>query len=399
MEQMQQKRILIGISGGIAAYKICTLVSSLTKKGHDVHVILTKEAKELVSPLTLQTLSHNKVLDEVLESSDTYGVEHIEVCNKADVFVVAPATANTMAKLANGIADDMLTTTFLASTCKKLVFPAMNCHMYDNPATKRNMEILRSYGVEVIEPDSGYLACGDTGKGRLMEPSVIEEIIIGSLVEDRFMVGKNVLITSGPTREAIDPVRYITNHSTGKMGASLARQARNLGANVTLVSGVEPAVEIYGVNVESVISAEDMKNAVLAHQEEMDVFILAAAVADFTPNIVADEKIHKKDGDLSLPLKRTTDILKTLGETRRDNQVLIGFSMETENLLENTRRKLKTKKCDYIVANSLREKGAGFGTDTNIVTIISKDSEVHLGLQSKDETAYEILEHVFKKGL
>lgn len=393
----ENKCIIVGITGGIAVYKICYLVSSLKKQGYDVHVLMSKEAQEFVTPLTFQTLSNNKVITDMFTIDYTPDVHHISLAKKADLFVIAPATANVIAKVANGIADDMLTTTFLASNCKKLIVPAMNTQMLMNPVTQDNIQKCKNYGMHIFESNSGYLACGDVGKGRLPEPDEIEDKIKEVFEEDKFLEGKHILVTAGPTSEAIDPVRMITNHSTGKMGYALARAARNMGAHVTLVSGTRQIEDIRDVEMVHVTSAKDMAEAVLSRQEEMDCMILAAAVADYTPVSVADNKIHKSEGEMSIPLKRTQDILKTLGENKKDGQVLIGFSMETENMVERTKEKLVKKNCDYIVANNLKEKGAGFGTDTNIVTLISKEYEKEFGILSKYDTAVKILKTCLKE--
>lgn len=393
----ENKCIIVGITGGIAVYKICYLVSSLKKQGYDVHVLMSKEAQEFVTPLTFQTLSNNKVITDMFTIDYTPDVHHISLAKKADLFVIAPATANVIAKVANGIADDMLTTTFLASNCEKLIVPAMNTQMLMNPVTQDNIQKCKNYGMHIFESDSGYLACGDVGKGRLPEPDEIEDKIKEVMEDDKFLAGKHILVTAGPTSEAIDPVRMITNHSTGKMGYALARAARNMGAHVTLVSGTKQIEDIRDVEMVHVTSAKDMAEAVLSRQNDMDCMILAAAVADYTPVNVADNKIHKSEGEMSIPLKRTQDILKTLGENKKDGQVLIGFSMETENMVERTKEKLVKKNCDYIVANNLKEKGAGFGTDTNIVTLISKDYEKEFGILSKYDTAVKILKTCLKE--
>lgn len=393
----ENKCIIVGITGGIAVYKICYLVSSLKKQGYDVHVLMSKEAQEFVTPLTFQTLSNNKVITDMFTTDYTPDVHHVSLAKKADLFVIAPATANVIAKVANGIADDMLTTTFLASNCKKLIVPAMNTQMLMNPVTQDNIQKCKNYGMHIFESNSGYLACGDVGKGRLPEPDEIEDKIKEMMEEDKFLAGKHILVTAGPTSEAIDPVRMITNHSTGKMGYALARAARNMGAHVTLVSGTKQIEDIRDVEMVHVTSAKDMAEAVLSRQNDMDCMILAAAVADYTPVSVADNKIHKSEGEMSIPLKRTQDILKTLGENKKDGQVLIGFSMETENMVERTKEKLVKKNCDYIVANNLKEKGAGFGTDTNIVTLISKDYEEEFGILSKYDTAVKILKTCLKE--
>ena len=383
--------VLIGVTGGIAAYKICSLVSSLHKQGFEVHVLMTKEAQEFITPLTMQSLSGQKVILDMFTIDYTPDVHHISLAQKADAFVIAPATANVIAKIANGIADDMLTTTFLASRCEKLIVPAMNTAMLENQITQDNLKKCAQYGMHILESGSGYLACGTTGKGRMPEPDQIEDALKEILHAEKYLAGKKVLITAGPTCEAIDPVRYITNHSSGKMGYALARAARNAGAEVTLVAGKTALPDIRGVHMVPVTSAKDMAEAVLPRQKEMDLMILAAAVADYTPITAAEEKIHKSDGGMALELTRTTDILKTLGENKQKGQILVGFSMETENLIPNSRRKLASKNCDFIVANSLRQVGAGFAGDTNVVTVISKDETIELGLLSKDDTAESIL--------
>ena len=395
---MKNKCIAVGITGGIAAFKICSLVSSLKKKGNDVIVLMTKEAEQFVTPLTLQTLSGNKVITDMFTVDYTPDVHHISIAKKADVFVIAPATANIIAKIANGIADDMLTSTFLAAGCPKLIVPAMNTGMLENPITQDNLEKCRHYGMHILDSASGYLACGDTGKGRMPEPSVIMDAIESLAETDRWLAGKHVLVTAGPTCEALDPVRYITNHSSGKMGYELAKAARNLGAKVTLVSGKTALAEPVGIETIPIESAADLADAVLSRREENDVIIMAAAVADYTPVHVDDQKIKKSEGEFNLPLKRTTDILKALGENKKKGQVLIGFAMETQNLIENASKKLSAKNADYIIANSIADAGAGFGVDTNIVTIISKDGLNPLGLLSKEETAEKILEFCLKKG-
>lgn len=391
--------VLIGVTGGIAAYKICSLVSSLHKQDYEVHVLMTREAQEFITPLTMQSLSGQKVILDMFTTDYTPDVHHISLAQKADAFVIAPATANVIAKVANGIADDMLTTTFLASKCEKLIVPAMNTAMLENPITQDNLKKCEQYGMHILESGSGYLACGTTGKGRMPEPDQIEDALKEVLHTDKYLAGRKVLITAGPTCEAIDPVRYITNHSSGKMGYALARAARNAGAEVTLVAGKTALADIRGVHMVPVTSAKEMADAVLPRQQEMDIMILAAAVADYTPITTAEEKIHKADGGMNLELTRTTDILKTLGQNKRDGQILIGFSMETENLIPNSRRKLSSKNCDFIVANSLRQAGAGFAGDTNVVTVISEKETSELGLLSKDDTAEEILRIVAAEGL
>jgi len=394
---MKNKCIVVGVTAGIAAYKICQLVSSLKKQGNEVHVIMTKEAEKFVTPLTFQTLSNQKVITDMFTVDYTPDVHHISLAKKADLFVVAPATANIIAKIAHGLADDMLTTTFLAATCPKLIVPAMNTNMLNNPITQDNIATCQKYGMHIMCSDAGYLACGDVGAGRLPEPEEIEDAIASLIETDRYLNGKHVVITAGATQEEIDPVRYITNHSTGKMGYALAKEARNAGARVTLISGKTNLTKPYGVDVVNVTSAADMAKSVIDNFEKADVVIMSAAVADYTPIEKAEQKIKKTDGDLSLALKRTQDILLTIGQKKREDQIVIGFAMETEHLLENAAKKLQEKNANYIIANSIRESGAGFGVDTNIVKIISPTSVEDLGLLSKDETAKEILRHCLKK--
>ena len=394
---MKNKCIVVGVTAGIAAYKICQLVSSLKKQGNEVHVIMTKEAEKFVTPLTFQTLSSQKVITDMFTVDYTPDVHHISLAKKADLFVVAPATANIIAKIAHGIADDMLTTTFLASTCPKMIVPAMNTNMLNNPITQDNIATCQKYGMHIMCSGAGYLACGDVGAGRLPEPEEIEDAIASLVETDRYLQGRYVVITAGATQEEIDPVRYITNHSTGKMGYALAKEARNAGAKVTLISGKTNLPQPYGVDVVNVISAADMRECVVNNFEKADVVIMSAAVADYTPIEKADHKIKKAEGDLSIALKRTQDILLTIGKKKREDQIVIGFAMETENLLENAAKKLQEKNANYIIANSIREPGAGFGVDTNIVKIISPTSVENLGLLSKDDTAKEILRHCLKK--
>lgn len=393
---MKDKCVIVGISGGIAAFKICSLVSSLRKKGCEVHVLMTKEAEKFVTPLTLQTLSGSRVITDMFETNFDPDVHHISLAKKADVFVIAPATANIIAKISHGIADDMLTSTFLAAGCEKLIVPAMNTGMLENPITQDNLKLCEKYGMHVLDSASGYLACGDTGKGRMPEPSVIMDAIEMLAQSDRYLAGKRVLVTAGPTQEALDPVRYLTNHSSGKMGYELAKAARNAGAKVTLVAGKNNLADPVGIEVIPIVSAADLAAAVLSRQNENDIIIMAAAVADYTPLTMAEQKIKKSEGEFTIPLKRTQDVLASLGEHKPEGQILIGFAMETENLLENAAKKLAAKNADYIIANSIAEKGAGFAGDTNIVTIISKDGKNPLGLLSKEETAERILEFCVK---
>ncbi len=389
----EKKCIVIGVTGGIAVYKICSLVSSLKKQGYEVIVLMSEAAQKFVTPLTFQTLSGSRVVTDMFSVDYEPDVHHISIAKKADVFVIAPASANTIAKVANGIADNMLTTTFLAAKCKKLIVPAMNTGMLENEITQENIAKCKKHGMYVLESNSGYLACGDTGKGRMPEAIEIEDKIKELLEEDQFLKGKKVLITAGPTQEALDPVRYLTNHSTGKMGYALAKMARNLGAEVTLVSGKTNLEPIRDVNMIQVTSAKEMAEAVFAYNKTSDVMILAAAVADFTPKEIADNKIHKTGEGMNLELVKTTDILETIGKEKREGQILIGFAMETEKLLESARKKLEKKNCDYIVANNLKEQGAGFAYDTNKVAIISKDDVKEYPLLSKQDAAREILNY------
>ncbi len=389
----EKKCIVIGVTGGIAVYKICSLVSSLKKQGYEVIVLMSEAAQKFVTPLTFQTLSGSRVVTDMFSVDYEPDVHHISIAKKADVFVIAPASANTIAKVASGIADNMLTTTFLAAKCKKLIVPAMNTGMLENEITQENIAKCKKHGMCVLESNSGYLACGDTGKGRMAEAIEIEDKIKELLEEDQFLKGKKVLITAGPTQEALDPVRYLTNHSTGKMGYALAKMARNLGAEVTLVSGKTNLEPIRDVNMIQVTSAKEMAEAVFAYNKTSDVMILAAAVADFTPKEIADNKIHKTGEGMNLELVKTTDILETIGKEKREGQILIGFAMETEKLLESARKKLEKKNCDYIVANNLKEQGAGFAYDTNKVAIISKDDVKEYPLLSKKDAAREILNY------
>ena len=383
------KHIVVGITGGIAAFKTCQMVSDLTKK-YEVQVIMTPHATNFIHPLTFETLTGRKCLIDTFDRNFSYEVEHISVAKWADVFVVAPATANVIAKFAHGICDDMLTTTFLACKAPKVIAPAMNTNMYDNPITQQNLQSLRSLGMQIVEPVSGLLACGDTGRGKMADIDIIEEAVEMALHGDKPLAGRRVLVTAGPTQEAMDPVRYITNHSSGKMGYEVARAARNLGAEVTLVSGQCGLKPPYGMETVSVVSAEDMYEAVISRAADCDYIVMAAAVADYTPAVTAEDKIKKKDDDMSVALKRTHDILKTLGERKSRAQVLCGFAMETQNLLENARKKLEAKNADMIVANNLKVEGAGFAHDTNVATFLLRDGLVENPLQSKETLAYAI---------
>ena len=387
---MKGKTVVIGITGGIAAYKMAQVCSDLIKKGVDVHVIMTKNATEFIAPLVFETLTNNRVSVDTFDRNFQWNVQHVSLAKKADVFLVAPATANIMAKMANGIADDMLSTTVLAARCPKLVSPAMNTGMYDNPATQRNMEILRSYGVQIIEPDSGFLACRDVGKGRLPDPAVLETWIEYAM-SPKDLEGKKVLVTAGPTREPLDPVRFISNRSTGKMGYEMARAAWMRGAQVTLVSGPVELADPIGVEVIRVETAAEMYDAVTSRAPQMDLIVKTAAVADYTPATVAQDKIKKSGDDMAIPVVRTKDILKALGENKPEGQVLCGFSMETKDLLENSTKKLGGKNADMIIANDLKVPGAGFGVSTNVATIITKDGAEPLELMSKADLSDIVL--------
>ncbi len=392
---LEGKTVVLGVSGGIAAYKIPNLASMLKKLHANVEVVMTANACNFITPTAFESLTGNKCLVDTFDRNFQFQVEHVALAKRADLFLIAPATANVIAKIAHGIADDMLTTTFLACQAPKLVAPAMNTRMYENPVTQDNLEICRKYGMEILEPAQGYLACGDTGAGKMPEPADLLEHILQEIACRKDLVGKKILVTAGPTREEIDPVRYITNHSTGKMGYAIARAASRRGADVTLVSGpVELEVPL-GVKLVPVVSAREMFEAVKAAAEEQDAIIKAAAVADYRPARVNREKTKKADGEMSIALERTDDILAWLGAHRRPGQFLCGFSMETEHLLENSRAKLEKKNVDMIVANSLRVEGAGFGADTNVVTIITRDEVKPLEKMAKSEVAHEILDKIF----
>ena len=392
---LKGKHIVLGVTGSIAAYKIASLASMLKKKQADVTVIMTQNATNFINPITFETLTGNKCLVDTFDRNFQYSVEHVALAKQADVFMVAPASANVIAKAAHGLADDMLTTTLLACTCPKIVAPAMNTRMFQNEIVQDNLKRLEHYGMEVIHPASGYLACGDTGEGKMPEPEVLYEYIVKALTP-KDMAGRHVLVTAGPTQEKMDPVRYISNHSTGKMGYAIAAQAMRRGADVTLVSGrvsIQPPV---GVHVVPIVSAADMAQAVKDRADEQDIIIKAAAVADYRPADVSDEKVKKKDDSLSLALERTEDILAYLGAHRREGQFLCGFSMETEHMIENSRAKLEKKNIDMIVANNLKQKGAGFGTDTNVVTLLTREETVELPMMSKEEVADALLDYIVK---
>lgn len=390
---LEGKHIVLGVTGSIAAYKIANLASMLVKAKADVTVIMTKNATNFINPITFETLTGHKCLVDTFDRNFQYSVEHVSLAKQSDVFLIAPASANVIAKAANGIADDMLTTTLLAAKCPKIISPAMNTNMYENPVVQDNLKKLEYYGMEVIAPASGHLACGDSGAGKMPEPETLFSYI-EKAVYPKDLKGKKVLVTAGPTQEKLDPVRYISNHSTGKMGYALASVCAMRGAEVTLVSGKTALAAPLFVNMVPVVSAQDMFEAVKEHFEEQDIIIKAAAVADYRPKHVASEKIKKKDGALQVEMERTDDILAYLGEHRKDGQFICGFSMETEHMLENSRAKLERKKIDMIAANNLKQEGAGFGTDTNIVTLITKDSEKELPKLSKLDTASRIVDEI-----
>jgi len=390
---LKGKNIVLGVTGGIAAYKTADLASRLVKQHANVDVIETRNATNFVGPATFEALTHHKCVTDTFDRDHYWEVEHIALADKADILVIAPATANCIAKLACGIADDMLTTTALACTCPKIIAPAMNTKMYDNPVTQRNIETLRSLGFIILTPGDGYLACGTVGRGRMEEPAVILNTIIHEIAREKDMAGLNVLVTAGPTREALDPVRFISNHSTGKMGVALATAAANRGANVTLVSGPIHIDVPSFVKVVKINSAEEMFREVSQRSQSQDIIIKSAAVADYTPVNYSEDKIKKSsdDSDLSVALKRTRDILKWLGENKREGQILCGFSMETKDLLANSRKKLASKNLDMICANNLNDQGAGFGVDTNLITLITKKEDQQLELMTKAEAADVIL--------
>ena len=393
---LKEKTVLLGVTGGIAAYKAAALASALVKLHAAVEVVMTENATQFITPLTFEQLTGRKTIVNTFDRNFVHQVEHISLAERTDLVLIAPATANVCAKLAHGLADDMLTTTVLACRCPKLISPAMNTNMYENPVTQDNLDTLRRYGWEVIDPACGRLACGAVGAGKMPEPETLVQHILRHIAFEHDMEGKKVLVTAGPTQESLDPVRYLTNHSTGKMGYALARMAAFRGAQVTLVSGPTALQPPPFVEVVNVTSAEDMFRAVAERCEQVDFVFKAAAVADYTPMDYNDNKIKKKDGDLSIPVKRTQDILKYLGEHRRAEQVICGFSMETENMVENSRAKLEKKKVDMICANNLKVEGAGFGVDTNVMTLITAKDTVELPLQSKEAVACAILDKALK---
>ena len=389
---LKEKTVLLGVTGGIAAYKAAALASALVKQHACVEVIMTAHATEFIAPLTFEQLTGNRCMVDTFDRNFAHQVEHIALADRTDLVIIAPATANVCGKLAHGLADDMLTTTVLACTCPKVIAPAMNTKMFENPVTQDNLDTLRRYGWEVIAPASGRLACGAVGAGKLPEPELLLQYVLQKIALPHDLEGKRVLVTAGPTQEALDPVRYLTNHSTGKMGYALARMAMLRGAQVVLVTGPAAVAPPPFAEVVPVVSAQDMFEAVSARQDWADFIFKAAAVADYTPAQYAGDKLKKKDGDLSIPLNRTRDILKYLGEHRRAGQVLCGFSMETQNMVENSRAKLEKKNLDMICANNLKVAGAGFGTDTNVMTVITREGMEELPLMSKEEAAGRILD-------
>ena len=391
---LEGKTVLLGVTGSIAAYKIAYLASALKKRRADVHVLMTKNATNFINPITFETLTGNKCLVDTFDRNFQFQVEHVSIAKKADVVMIAPASANVIGKLAHGIADDMLTTTIMACKCKKFISPAMNTNMFENPVVQDNLKILEHYGYEVIAPASGYLACGDTGAGKMPEPETLLAYIEREAACEKDLKGKKILVTAGPTQEAIDPVRYITNHSSGKMGYAIAKAAMLRGADVTLVSGrtaIEPPMF---VKIVPVVTAKYMYEAVTSVSDEQDIIIKAAAVADYRPAKVSDEKVKKSDGQMSIELERTDDILKFLGEHKRDGQFLCGFSMETQNVIGNSRAKLTKKNLDMVAANNVKVEGAGFQGDTNVLTLITQDEEVSLPLMSKEDAALKILDKI-----
>ena len=394
---LQGKTVVLGVTGGIAAYKMPNLASALVKLGCNVQVLMTQNATQFITAVTFETLTGNKALVDTFDRNFSFQVEHIAVADQADLVMIAPATANVIAKLAHGLADDMLTTTVLACNCPKIVVPAMNTKMYENPVTQDNLNILRHYGWEVVEPASGYLACGAVGKGKMPEPEVLLQVILHDLAHEKDMVGKKVLVTAGPTQEALDPVRYLTNHSSGKMGYAIAQAAARRGAQVTLVSGPVALKRLPYVETVDVVSAQEMFEAVTTRAAEQDIIIKAAAVADYRPTVVAEDKMKKSDDALSIPLERTQDILGWLGQHRQPGQFLCGFSMETQNMVENSRKKLEKKRVDMIAANNLKVEGAGFGVDTNLLTLITKDGLDELPMVTKEAAADLLLDSILKR--
>ncbi len=387
---------MLGVTGSIAAYKIASLASMLVKRHASVHVIMTQNATNFINPITFETLTGHKCLVDTFDRNFEFQVEHVSLAKQADLVMVAPASANVIGKLAHGIADDMLTTTLLACKCPRMISPAMNTAMFENPIVQDNLTVLQHYGYEIIQPASGYLACGDTGAGKMPEPETLLQYIERELACEKDLAGKHVLVTAGPTQESIDPVRYITNHSSGKMGYAIARAAMLRGADVTLVSGPTSLIPPMFLDYVPVVTAKDMYDAVTSRSSKQDIIIKAAAVADYRPAVIYDNKVKKHDNEMSIELERTDDILAYLGSHKPSGQILCGFSMETENMLENSRAKLQKKNLDVIAANNVKVAGAGFQGDTNVITLITKDSELSLPLMSKDEAAQQILDEIQK---
>ena len=394
---LKGKTVVLAVSGSIAAYKIASLASALGKLHADVQVLMTQNATNFINPITFETLTGNKCLVDTFDRNFQYSVEHVALAKRADVVLVAPASANVIGKIANGIADDMLTTTVMACKCKKIISPAMNTQMFENPIVQDNLKKLEHYGYEVIQPAVGLLACKDVGKGKMPEPETLLEYILQEVAYEKDLKGKKILVTAGPTQESIDPVRYLTNHSSGKMGYAIAKVCSMRGADVTLVSGKTAIKPPLFVDVVPVTTAREMYEAVTGSFDRQDIVIKAAAVADYRPKTISEQKVKKADGELSIEMERTDDILKYLGEHKRSNQFLCGFSMETEHMLENSRKKLKKKNLDMIVANNVKVEGAGFAGDTNIVTLITRDDETQLPLLSKEETAVEIMNKILEQ--
>ncbi len=393
---LKGKTVVLAVSGSIAAYKIASLASALGKLHADVQVLMTQNATNFINPITFETLTGNKCLVDTFDRNFQYSVEHVALAKRADVVLVAPASANVIGKIANGIADDMLTTTVMACKCKKIISPAMNTQMFENPIVQDNLKKLEHYGYEVIQPAVGLLACKDVGAGKMPEPETLLEYILREVAYEKDLKGKKILVTAGPTQEPIDPVRYLTNHSSGKMGYAIAKVCSMRGADVTLVSGKTAIKPPLFVDVVPVTTARDMYEAVTSRFDQQNIVIKAAAVADYRPKTISDQKVKKADGELSIEMERTDDILKYLGEHKREDQFLCGFSMETEHMLENSRKKLEKKNLDMIVANNVKVEGAGFAGDTNIVTLITKDDETQLPLLSKEETAVEIMNKILE---
>ena len=391
MENLSGKTVLLGITGGIAAYKMANVTSALRKTGAEVHCILTQNATQFITPLTFETLTNNRCIVDTFDRNFQYDVAHVSLAKKADVILIAPATANVIAKLAHGLADDMLTTTVLAARCPKLIAPAMNTAMLENPATQENLATLRRYGFTVIEPATGMLACKDVGSGKLPEPEVLCEEIYRVIAREKDLQGLHITVTAGPTQESLDPVRFLTNHSSGKMGYAIAREAMLRGADVTLISGPVALKAPLGVKLVNITTAQEMLEGVQAALPQTDVLVMAAAVADYRPAVVADQKMKKGEGDMSIPLERTGDVLGWVAQNRHPGLFVCGFSMETEHMLENSQKKLSKKKLDMIVANNLKTQGAGFGVETNVVTLITQDWVEELPLLGKDEVAGKLL--------